>query len=69
MPSAKGDGVELPNVPWGIISVKAQVRDNALADVVSECFCHFMCEFHLPTLNNLPIPMFNISLSTLLYRH
>eukprot|EP00983_Pelagomonas_calceolata_P029261 917066-Pelagomonas_calceolata.AAC.7 len=25
MPSAKGEGVELPNVPWGIISVKAQV--------------------------------------------
>mmetsp|Transcript_4367 Transcript_4367/g.11853 ORF Transcript_4367/g.11853 Transcript_4367/m.11853 type:complete len:257 (+) Transcript_4367:57-827(+) len=24
MPSAKGEGVELPNVPWGIISVKAQ---------------------------------------------
>lgn len=26
MPSAKGEGVGLPDVPWGIISVKAQVR-------------------------------------------
>ncbi len=26
MPSAKGSPDQLPNVPWGIISVKAQAR-------------------------------------------
>ena len=34
MPSAKGEGLDLPQVPWGIISVKAQV---------CACLCCAIC--------------------------